>query len=877
MRHVALLSTVLAMLVAPAVTEAQTATGQITGSVKDSSGAVMEKVKVVVTNEETGLTRETTTNADGAYVVPLLPVGSYVVTAEQSGFKIAITSGVRLNVDQIQRDRPAARCRQRQRDRGGAIGRRGPRHGEREHRPQHHREAGDGAAAQRPELPAAAVPRARAPSRPAASRAACGRAPATPSASWARGRRRTTSCSTGRPTPTRRSARRRRSSRSTRSRSSRSRRRPTRRSTASARTRSTSSARPGTNRLAGTVFGFFRNEALDARNFFDNRTAPQPELDQKQFGFVVGGPVMLPFYDGRNKTFFLANYEGTRIERGSSAFYIVPDARPARRPVHDDDHRSARPASRSPTTPSRQSRFSRLAQLALEEQLVSDAERQRRLKATIRPSGRCRRTRTSSRCAATRIWRLWAACSCATRRSTYENRTSSNLLEIGDRVFVQDTTNWQVSHTWPVRNNLVNQFRIGRVDARADQDGIPCPQADVDFLQRDRHVHGHARRPARVPEHRHDRVRGHGRRGQRLFSASNQPMWDLSNTTTWIERQPHAELRRQLPPVVAAARPRHGLPRQLRPSTVGFTGDRVADMLLGYYSESASSSRRPSACPAPPGNPREFNFKYFAPYFQDDWRVSSTLTVNMGLRWDYRNVPVRNAQTAWPGGTWTTRLAVCSSRTSRSSTGASSDGGYYQVRGPAQSREPRPIQGVRTAPRVRVPALRRRDGGARRLRRVLRLGRGPRDRRRRRHLSVREPRQLHPVGRADDAAADDRRALPELRRARSRDARRQHVPRRQPVAGAEQPLRAAVVARRAARAVREHDARAELHRHQGDQPADAAQHRAGAALRSRPTPVGGATASRSRTSSSTSTATGAGDRTTTRSTPSSSTAAAARC
>ena len=49
------------------------------------------------------------------------------------------------------------------------------------------------------------------------------------------------------------------------------------------------------------------------------------------------------------------------------------------------------------------------------------------------------------------------------------------MIDAGDRVFVQDTQNWQVSHSWPIQNTLVNQFRIGRVDARADQHGIAVP------------------------------------------------------------------------------------------------------------------------------------------------------------------------------------------------------------------------------------------------------------------------------------------------------------------------------------------------------------------------------------------------------------------
>ena len=50
-------------------------------------------------------------------------------------------------------------------------------------------------------------------------------------------------------------------------------------------------------------------------------------------------------------------------------------------------------------------------------------------------------------------------------------------------MFVQDTTNWQANHTLRGASNLVNQFRVGHVSARADQKGIPCPQSDVDSLQ----------------------------------------------------------------------------------------------------------------------------------------------------------------------------------------------------------------------------------------------------------------------------------------------------------------------------------------------------------------------------------------------------------
>ena len=63
----------------------------------------MAKVKVTVSNQQTGLQRETLTNDQGTFTVPLLPVGIYLVTAEQAGFKLAMRSDVQLNVDQVQR------------------------------------------------------------------------------------------------------------------------------------------------------------------------------------------------------------------------------------------------------------------------------------------------------------------------------------------------------------------------------------------------------------------------------------------------------------------------------------------------------------------------------------------------------------------------------------------------------------------------------------------------------------------------------------------------------------------------------------------------------------------------------------------------------
>jgi hypothetical protein len=84
----------------------------------------------------------------------------------------------------------------------------------------------------------------------------------------------------------------------------------------------------GTNQLHGAAFEFLRNEKLDARNFFTPATSAKPPFKRNQYGFAIGGPVLLPkLYDGRNKTFFFGDYEGTRIRETSTIVSTIPTLR----------------------------------------------------------------------------------------------------------------------------------------------------------------------------------------------------------------------------------------------------------------------------------------------------------------------------------------------------------------------------------------------------------------------------------------------------------------------------------------------------------------------------------------------------------------------
>jgi hypothetical protein len=83
--------------------------------------------------------------------------------------------------------------------------------------------------------------------------------------------------------------------------------------------------RSGTNQFHGTVFEYLRNDALDAREWFNKEPAPEPPLRQNQFGATFGGPVILPkLYDGRNRTFFFFSYEGLRLLLPTTANFGIP-------------------------------------------------------------------------------------------------------------------------------------------------------------------------------------------------------------------------------------------------------------------------------------------------------------------------------------------------------------------------------------------------------------------------------------------------------------------------------------------------------------------------------------------------------------------------
>ena len=79
-------------------------------------------------------------------------------------------------------------------------------------------------------------------------------------------------------------------------------------------------SRAGSNRLHGSIYEYLRNEALDARNFFDPAGEPIPKFRRHQFGLSTGGPLI------QDRTFFFGGYEGTRVRDAMTRTALVPTA-----------------------------------------------------------------------------------------------------------------------------------------------------------------------------------------------------------------------------------------------------------------------------------------------------------------------------------------------------------------------------------------------------------------------------------------------------------------------------------------------------------------------------------------------------------------------
>jgi hypothetical protein len=89
----------------------------------------------------------------------------------------------------------------------------------------------------------------------------------------------------------------------------------------------TATTKTGTNEFHGSLYEYVRNDILNANDFFANRAdQPKAKFRYNQFGGTIGGPVRIPkIYSGKDRTFFFFSYEGTRYRLAGVQYALVPD------------------------------------------------------------------------------------------------------------------------------------------------------------------------------------------------------------------------------------------------------------------------------------------------------------------------------------------------------------------------------------------------------------------------------------------------------------------------------------------------------------------------------------------------------------------------
>lgn len=112
----------------------------------------------------------------------------------------------------------------------------------------------------------------------------------------------------------------------------------------------------GGNQFHGALFEFMRNDKLDARDFFSRPEDSKLPLRRNQFGGVLSGPVMLPGYSGHDRTFFMVNFEGLRERRSKPGLALFPtspmrggDFSAVSTPIQDPETGQPFPGNRIPS------------------------------------------------------------------------------------------------------------------------------------------------------------------------------------------------------------------------------------------------------------------------------------------------------------------------------------------------------------------------------------------------------------------------------------------------------------------------------------------------------------------------------------------------
>ncbi len=379
----------------------------------------------------------------------------------------------------------------------------------------------------------------------------------------------------------------------------------------------------GTNRFSGSLFEFFRDDALDSRNYFLPADQDNPPLRQNQFGGSFGGPLV------ENRTFFFGSFEGQRLTRSQTQRFSVPSA--ALRngdfsglgSICDPTATGCMPfaGNRIPA-----SRIDPIAAAMLRAvPLPTGDGNVQNLVATEEL------TRTVNQFSVRVDHRLTDNDQLFARFSTFDadetqpfgtGVTNESIVPGFGRTLDTSTRNLVASHTRVLGNTMLNEVRFGWMTVKGGQRSV---NQGVNFAG----PVGLLGVTADTRDLGYPQISTGG-----LFSTFGDP-------TSFVARDnQHFELYENF----SIAKARHSLKfgayyyhLQLRPEqpdnargaftyTGQFTGNAFADFLLGYPVAATSGIGR---------GDEEGRSNWLHLYAQDDWRVRDNLTLNLGLRYEF--------------------------------------------------------------------------------------------------------------------------------------------------------------------------------------------------------------------------------------------------
>ena len=441
------------------------------------------------------------------------------------------------------------------------------------------------------------------------------------------------------------------------------------------------SSRAGTNSYHGSVFEFIRNTAVDATPHGSTPGVTIPLLQRNQFGYALGGPVRIPFlYNGTNKTFFFANYEGFRQNTGGGGTALIPTTdelngifSPAVLGVFNannattqcgvtyhagDPHPLFDPQTGCPVPMTNgnyvipAARISRLGTLAQRPGLYFPGAPN--LNVPLGQPNYAVNTATHLKYDQQNYridQNLGGKDSVFFHAAIHdENQVTGALTPVSGQSSKQPARFYSLTETHLFSPNLTNQLRLGYLEplfkqqptqaiSSADLQTIAFPNAFAEPAQ------GYPRLEFDSSPLNNGLVYA----GAAFFNTPsfyNEALWDFGESGIWNHgkhtisfgfgfRKYHLNLENG-----------GGLGRLNFNGQ--FSGDAFADLLFGATSTLGLTQVAPLTNPTTGPTPH-LRFNTYAPYIQDDWKVSSRLTLNVGLRYEYDTVPYEEQNLfIWP-------------------------------------------------------------------------------------------------------------------------------------------------------------------------------------------------------------------------------------